>query len=306
MTDEVTTPLVEGEAPAAADTTPPPTGAEPTPPVVETETPPPAAEPAEPQPWADDWRERMAGGDDKTLKRLQRYASPEEAAKGLMTAEGALRQREAIDWDEDAGKLRKKLGVPETIEEYDVKYPYDNLPDEDKATVDQFKTAMYEANLTPKQAQSIMDLYADHQKKTEQDLQQAAADLQRENIKALEKEWGVDYKRNIEIAKTFLDQHAGGPAGREELADMIMLDGTKLGNHPAFLKFITAAGMATLDDDAMITSETTGRGVDVNARIQELYNMRDKDPGAYGKPEVQDELRRLVELRERRAAAGRG
>ena len=51
---------------------------------------PPEAEPEErqaPADWPDNWRELMAGDDEKVLKRLDRFQSPKNVAKSWLSAE---------------------------------------------------------------------------------------------------------------------------------------------------------------------------------------------------------------------------
>ena len=47
-------------------------------------------DPAPVAPWPDDWRQKMAGGDEKALKRLVRYQSPQGVMKALLAADARL------------------------------------------------------------------------------------------------------------------------------------------------------------------------------------------------------------------------
>lgn len=262
--------------------------------------------PAEPTTaFPDDWRTQMAGGDTKTLEKLNRYASPGEVGKALMEANAKLRQRDQVDWDsDDKTTLAKKLGVPENLDDYDLKYPYDNLPEADKAVVDKFRGIMHEHLLTPKQGQALMDAYADLQRSDEQAMQELASRLTQEGIAKVKDEYGADWNRNVQVAKTFLDQHSGGPESREDLVNLTLMDGTKLGDNPTFMKMIVNAGLATLDDDSLVISDTASRGGDIDGRYQELLSLSTTDPVKYRSDEIQGEIRKLAEIRERRKAKG--
>ena len=77
---------------AEAGITAPPTGNAPPPtdPII---TDPPEGDPAATPPvqdWSDDWRSKMAGGDAKEAKRLERFASPKEVFKSYRAFETRL------------------------------------------------------------------------------------------------------------------------------------------------------------------------------------------------------------------------
>ena len=81
-------------APATPAATPAPTPAEPVAnvdPAPAGPNPTPAANPNEPAPSEGDWRSQLAGGDEKRLKALERYADPAAYDKAFRDTQAALR-----------------------------------------------------------------------------------------------------------------------------------------------------------------------------------------------------------------------
>jgi hypothetical protein len=247
-----------------------------------------------------DWRAEMAGGDEKVLSKLKRYKDPVNVAKALVEAQTALSKRSEVNWDDPAA-ARKQLGVPEAIEEYAIKPAREKLSEGETQLFEGFRGKMHELAISPKQAQALTDFYFDRQTADEQAWNERAQQAIEANKKAIKEEFGNDYKRNLAAAATFLDKHVDGD--RKSLADLQLIDGTPLGDHPAFLKFTVNAALATLDDDQIITpSDGGGAGVSVDQRYKDIINMQFQDPTRYRSPEVQDELHKLAELRNRRGA----
>jgi len=92
---------------------------------------PPSDPPADPptDKWGENWREEHSGGDEKTLKRLQRYTDPGAVINALTAAQnkiasgdmGAKLPENATETE--LADYRKATGVPETAADYDVQLP---------------------------------------------------------------------------------------------------------------------------------------------------------------------------------------
>lgn len=153
--------------------------------------------------WPDDWQQRMAGSDEKELKQVARYASPEEVWKKARELEKRLSAgdaRTALPANPSAEQLtawRKENGIPEAPDKYDLGGL--KIPETEKTAVETFLKSAHGANMTPAQARTAIEAYtaqrvAEHQARAENDVkeQQAALD-------ALNKEWGGNYRRNINV-----------------------------------------------------------------------------------------------------------
>ncbi len=78
--------------------------------------------------WGEDWREKLAKGDEKKLKSLQRFASPEALTDSYMSAAERIRSGElktVLPKDakpEELAAWRKENGIPETPDKYDLTF----------------------------------------------------------------------------------------------------------------------------------------------------------------------------------------
>lgn len=263
---------------------------------------PPAATPETPSD-APDWRTEWSGGDEKLKALLDRYSDPGAAMKALHEARTKLSQRDEIDWNDEAG-TRKKLGIPEKIDDYTIKPVREDMNDGEKAAFDGFREMAHKTGIPQKYAQAAIDYYFDIAARDEQSMQEHISQTRQQNLNSIKEKYGHDYNRNFEVAKTFLDKHAGGADGRKSLADMRLMDGTPLGDHPAFLEFVVSAGLATLDDGEIITPMDGGGGKSLEENFREMMGVKYTDPQRYQSKEFQDRLKSTADLIQRRQSNG--
>jgi hypothetical protein len=252
MTDPVPTPAPEPTPAPTPDPAPSPPPApvpsptpDPAPGPVPTPSPDPApAPPSEPAKgyWPDDWRQRIAGTDEKLLKRLERFVEPADVVKSWRELEaqrdsGKLRPaRPGADAKpEDIAAWRKENGIPEKPDDYKLELPSGLVPgEEDKPLLASFLADALEADLTSAQASRVADWYyktldASHKAREEQD---SAVRRQTEDV--LRQDWGGDYRPNTSIANQTLAETYGTFA--EQLVAARLPDGTLLGDHPEFIR----------------------------------------------------------------------
>lgn len=261
----------------------------------------------EPPAWRDDWRERLAGNDEKELARLRRFRSPENVYKSLRELEkkqsaGLLKPTLPADASpEEVEAYRKMAGVPKeaTPEAYGVSFPEGFTATEaDQADLTEFLGKMHSKNAPPELVQEAWNTYLGIRSKADQQLYEAAQEKtvnQRAEIRA---EFGRDFDRNLRVGNQFLVQHLGEEKAKS-LTGMTLADGTKLGDHPDFVRLFTTAALATADDAALATAETNGSESVADAYRQAL-EVQFSDPKRYKTDEHQKKLIRLA------AAANRG
>src|SRR3990167_11368320 len=115
-----TPPVTPPSVPPAEPTSAPPAPPE-VPPVAGTHPPEPPVTPAKPPApsWDDGWREKIAGTDEKLLKRLERYPSVKAATDALIEAQTKIRSGEVkftlkdSATPEEIATWRKDNGIPE-------------------------------------------------------------------------------------------------------------------------------------------------------------------------------------------------
>jgi len=146
---------------------------------------------------------------------------------------------------EDLDNIYSRLGRPESAEGYEI--PVDgNIITEEVAK--SYADIAHNLRLTPDQANGVLEYYRAMVQESGS-MSEAAESQQRNNTEmALRKEWGDEFDARIEDAGKIAKQF-----GSSDLLEMRLTDGTKVGNHPDFIKAF--ANMAEFRSS--VTSEDT-------------------------------------------------
>lgn len=259
--------------------------------------------------WPDDWREKMADGDEKLLKELKRFTSVEAYAK----SQRALRQklssgeykRVALPENatpEEKAAWRAENDIPEKPEDYG--YPEIKgfeWNDADKTVANGFLAHMHEGNLSKAQAQHMLSLYPRMKAVNEErvaELNRMAAEARED---ALRTEWGPkDYRPHIKLANdTYRDDEFVSPGLRDALSQAIMPDGTRLILNPELTRFFAERGLERRGPGGLITGE---QGAQIGSRIDEIKKIRATDIDKYYADGLDSEL---LELTQKQEATGR-
>lgn len=230
------TPIVAPAAPVAGD---PPSNPAPA------ADPAPAAPPAgDPPPvagdWPDNWREIKANGDEKMLKRLQRYASPSAALDALFNAQAKIAQglREPLRPDapaEEVARWREDNGIP--IEPTGYAMPEGVVfSDQDKPLVDDFLKVAHDRNMSPDDVKAAVGWFMERQA-NQVDAMTARDEEQRMAAEdELRGEYGPAYRQEVKRAFDFLRNAPDG------LGDSIMggrlADGRLVGDSPEVIRWL--------------------------------------------------------------------
>jgi len=193
--------------------------------------------------WPENWRELKANGDEKMLRRLQRYASPSAAIDALFAAQAKISSGELKSalkpnaTPEEKSAWREENGIPQEANGYEI-----NLPNglvigaSDRPVVDDFLKSAHEANMHPSQVNQALAWYFDKQEQAvaEQSARDHETRMHAED--ELRAEFGPEYRRNVQIANQLLD---GAPEGvKDRLLAGRMADGTPIGNDPSVIRWL--------------------------------------------------------------------
>lgn len=299
------------EAPAAAPTEPPASA----PPAAAPATPPAAPPPAEPAgDFPADWREKAAGGDEKKLGMLKRYASPAAVADALahardLIAKGQTRQPLAADaTDEQKAEYRKANGIPEAPDKYDTTLP-DGLVigEADKPLVDGYLKHAHDNNLPADVVKTNLSWYYKEQDRQREAQFEKDAATKQEVVTSLREEYGPDFKRQVRAADDLLD--TVGPGFKDALMQARMPDGTLVGANPQAVRFFINTALQVNPFATIVPGGNGGGQVAAEAELAGLMKeMGDRD-GAYWKgPLAAAKQARALELNtmfERNKAAKR-
>lgn len=254
---------------------------------------------AEPAAWREDWKTAIARGDDKLAERASRYTSPEAVFEALVATQNKIRSGDMVaklpenPTDEDMVTWRKDFGVPEKAEDYN----YENIQEDDKDMVQEFSKRAHETNMTPAQAQEVLNWHYESQEAALNERKDLDNQQKQETLDTLNIEWGSDFRVNLSNIENLLSKLPDSV--RDDFRGARMPDGTGVFNNPevvrAFAQMATEMrSMGTLtpiDGDPMkgVTSE-----------IDELETFMREKRSAYNKDEgKQARLRELYEIRGR-------
>ncbi len=200
--------------------------------------------------WPDDWREKLAGGDEKALKRLGRFASPAGIFKSFRELESKFSRG---DFAPKAPELPENA-TPEQIEAYrkatgvPVDGKYDtalgegfNWADSDQAVLEDFQKAAHEMNMPQGEFKKAIAWYADYQQRQIDAVAERDDSTWAQTEDSLRKEYGQEYRLNENLLKSFLT--ANWPEEVvNEFASSRGASGTKLLANPDFIRgLITVA-----------------------------------------------------------------
>ena len=152
--------------------------------------------------------------------------------------------------DEDWQEVYKRLGAPETPDQYKYKFAKDQKVDE--ASLKAFNEVAQKNGLLPKQAENIVKFYNElSQQAVSQEASKVdAARLESETV--LKTEYGAEYNKRLDQAKRLASQ----TLGEDFLNKTILKDGSKLGDNVSLIKaFSTLADK--LSEDEIVKGEGT-------------------------------------------------
>lgn len=209
---------------------------------------PPEGETAPVADWPDDWRDKLAKGDAKVRKRLDRLKSPLDVMNSWQSLERKLSSGETKATlpddatEEQVTAYRKDNGIPETPDGY-----LENLPnglvigDDDKPLMDSYLADVHGINADPAVVAKSLDWYYDQQEKIAS--AQAASDKEyaANGVDELRMEWGAEFRGNLDFAKSFLGTGPTSDDGtplKDNLLGARLADGSLFGDNPDALRWL--------------------------------------------------------------------
>ena len=130
--------------------------------------------------------------------------------------------------DEDLDRIYGRLGRPETAEGYEI--PVDgNIVTEEVAK--DYANVAHKLRISPQQASGILEYYQSLAGQSEEAMAANDAKIMQDTELSLKKEWGDDYGNKLAMAKEAVESFAS-----TDMLEIRLADGTKVGNHPDFIK----------------------------------------------------------------------
>lgn len=302
----------QAAAPAAAEAKPAPVEAKPATPPEDKPNEQAAAAPAnkagevepaeKPGAWPEDWRTRSARGDEKRVKRLERYASPEAAIDALIAAQDKIASgslKTALKPDatpEELKAWRADNGIPEDPKGYDLSLPNGLvIGDNDKPFVEDFLKVAHDSNYKPEEVKSALAWFFNKQEEGKAQQLQAIANRVKETEDILREEYGTDYRKNIQIANNLVA--SAPPEVQRELTQAYLPDGTLLGDSPHFARWAVALGRELNPIGSVVPGSGTNAVQAVETEMSGLRKMMGDTESEYWKgPKAAKNQARYLEL----------
>ena len=291
MAEAVITAPPPGNAPPPSDpppTAPPPGGA--------------TTDPPQPQDWSDDWRVKMAGGDEKELKRLERFASPKEVYKSYRSFEtrlstGELKSNLPKDAKPEAiAAWRKENGIPDDVKGYELPEGLKADDPIDKGMIEKVLSGLHASNATKEHAKAALKAFVEFRTGLQEQTAENDANAKRATQDELRVEWGGDYRGNANAMENML---AGAPAEVGEwLASARGADGKLLAGNPAVIRWLVQTARE-LNPTATIVPAGGDQAATIDTELQGLREKM-KDSRAWNSdPKLQARYVQLIAARDR-------
>ena len=157
--------------------------------------------------------------------------------------------------EDDLSNIYSKLGRPDEPSGYAIQADGQILTEGD---VNTYTDIAHKLGLSKAQANGILDYYRSSIQQTTEAMSKDAQQEKQMIEESLKAEWGANYDAKVNQANRAVADIAG-----EDLLNMVLEDGTKVGNHPAFIKaFANFADFKT-----SVTKEDTISENSVNYRM---------------------------------------
>lgn len=257
-----------------------------------------------PQDWPDDWRTRLAGNDEKTLKKLERFSSINDVVKWAQNLEKKMSSgefKQALDDDateEEVKQWREQNGIPENPDGYDLDVDGLVVGEDDKPFLDEFLKEAHESNMPNEMVQKVVAWHYQNIEQQKEAMAEADADFQAEAQQTLREEWGGEYKQNINQIKNLLST---APEGIEErLLGGRTADGKVVGNDPETLKWLSGLARQINPVATVVPGAGANQASAVQDEIAQIETTMRTEPDKYWKdPKMQSRLQELYQAQER-------
>ncbi|ARM83988.1 hypothetical protein [Marinobacter salarius] len=259
---------------------------------------------AAPQDWPDDWRTKLAGGDEKTLKKLERFSSVNDVVKWAQNLEKKMSSgefKQALDenaTEEEVKQWREQNGIPEGPDGYDLDVDGLVVGDDDKPFLDEFLKEAHESNMPNEMVQKVVAWHYQNIEQQKEAMAEADADFQAEAQQFLREEWGGEYKQNINQIKNLLST---APEGIEErLLGGRTADGKVVGNDPETLKWLSGLARQINPVATVVPGAGANQASAVQDEISSIETTMRTEPDKYWKdPKMQARYNELLQAQER-------
>lgn len=247
--------------------------------------------------WSEDWKQKIAKGDEKLLKTVDKFKTPEDlltAYKELQSQYSKTRPIAELTKDatpEQVKEYREQVGIPESWEKYDTNLDGLTIGENDKPIVDDFLKKAHEKNLRPSEVKNALQAYFEvSNTRNAENIKQAEIHA-KEVEKLLQKEWGSSYSSNISMITSHLTKELGAEEV-EKLNSAVLADGIPLINNPKILNYLLKDAKA--NNMSHTLTPNTQQYSSLLDRKAEIERIQKEAPDAfYSNPVISEEYYRI-------------
>lgn len=225
--------------------------------------------------FGDNWRQALAGEDDKAMSQLERFTTPKDLFKSYREAQDKIAKGQAKKLPEDPtdaerAAWREENGIPATADSYDLTLN-DGLVvgEDDQPIINQMLQAMHGADVNNDQAKAVLSTY--YQLEQAQISQQQEQDETDKNtaVQQLRDEWGQDFQGNKNALTSILNTVP--ESAREGFKAARLADGTALMNSPEVLMWLADVSRKT-NPAATVVPNADNPGQAINDEIKSIVS----------------------------------
>lgn len=195
----------------------------------------------------DEVKQKIAGGDDKVLKELNKYKNLGEFTKSkLALQEQFSKTRPVPQLPKDATpeqikEYREAAGIPESWEKYDTTLDKGlTIGEIDKPIVNEYLKAFHDANLKPDEVKKVLQIHFEKQNQLAAESIKKADEYEAQTKTVLIEQLGPKYDERMTMVSSFI-KTALGEEVFNKLNGAIAPDGTYLISDPKFLNYFLEA-----------------------------------------------------------------
>jgi len=199
-----------------------------------------------PASWPDNWREIMAGGDEKLVQRLSRFNSPSNVAKSWVALNNKMSSGEVVPskpgedaTDDEMNAWRETQGIPSEPAGY-----LENMPEglvfgeQDEPALNSFLENAHAKDMPPSAVHDALSWYHENEQNALAMRHEFDLAIRQETEDELRAEWGNEYRANLNgmnnLVETYSDEDFA-----TNLFNARMPDGTLVGDNATFIRMMT-------------------------------------------------------------------
>lgn len=261
--------------------------------------------------WPEDWRSKLAGEDDKLLKRLGRFSDPGSLMKSWLAAEQKI----------SSGEFKKGLPENPTPEQMAEWRQQNGIPDEaagykppeidgfewteaDKPLLDAFYGAMHEANAPQATVEAALKAYSQIIEQSVSSRVETDKAYKADQEDALRTKLGTEFRPQLNLVKQMFED-SDGPIPQGIVQQLMTArdgEGNRIINSADTMQWLIEIGLNHYGDTATMTGDARAS---MTSRIDEIKKIMNTDFARYKSEGLDKEYAKLLERQQgKRGASG--